>query len=173
MPEPISLDDLFRTHGPAVYRRALRILGHRADAEEATQEVFIRAMRGLDEFRRQSEVTTWLYRITTNYCLNLIRDRRRQRELLDEHVAREGTEEAAPPAELVLVRRLLQEATPEQAQAAVYVHLDGMSHDEAAALLGVSRRTVGNLLARFEAEARRLLAEQAGKPESGRAGQRR
>src|SRR4051812_30294696 len=78
---------LFREHGPMVYRRALRILGNAADAEEALQEVFVRVLRGGEGFEQRSQVTTWLYRITTNYCLNFLRDNKRRRELLETHLS--------------------------------------------------------------------------------------
>ncbi|PTL83869.1 RNA polymerase sigma factor [Vitiosangium sp. GDMCC 1.1324] len=146
---------LFDQHGPRVYRRALRLLGNPADAEEATQEIFIRALRAAQGFRQQSQMTTWLYQITTHYCLNLIRDRSRRAELHEEHVAPmlDGTDRSDPanPDDLVLLRRLLSSADERQAAAAVYVFLDGMSHEEAAEVLGVSKRTVGNLLERFQA----------------------
>jgi RNA polymerase sigma-70 factor (ECF subfamily) len=144
---------LFQQHGHLVYRRALRILGSRADAEEATQEVFIRVMRGLDRFQGRSQVTTWLYHVTTNYCLNLLRDRARRRELMEEHAAEPADEIPSSPEWLAL-RRLLARADELQARAAIYVFVDGMSHEEAAELLSVSRRTVGNLLDRFVTWAR-------------------
>lgn len=150
--QQISL--LFNQHGPRVYRRALRLLGNPADAEEATQEIFIRAFRAAGAFRQQSQLTTWLYQITTNYCLNLIRDRSRRTALHEEHVApmADDASGTAPvrPDDLVLIRRLLADADERQAAAAVYVFLDGMSHEEAASVLGVSKRTVGNLLERFQ-----------------------
>jgi RNA polymerase sigma-70 factor (ECF subfamily) len=153
---------LFDQHGPRVYRRALRLLGNPADAEEATQEIFIRAFRSAEGFRHQSQLTTWLYQITTHYCLNLIRDRTRRAELHEEHVApmADDTEKTAPahPDDLVLLRRLLSAADERQAAAAVYVFLDGMSHEEAAEVLGVSKRTVGNLLERFQAWAAAQVA---------------
>ncbi|HEX5752585.1 MAG TPA: RNA polymerase sigma factor [Archangium sp.] len=150
--QQISL--LFNQHGPRVYRRALRLLGNPADAEEATQEIFIRAFRAAGNFRQQSQMTTWLYQITTNYCLNQIRDRSRRTRLHEEHVepmADDGSRTGpVSPDDLVLLRRLLSEADERQAAAAVYVFLDGMSHEEAASVLGVSKRTVGNLLERFQ-----------------------
>ena len=150
--QQISL--LFNQHGPRVYRRALRLLGNPADAEEATQEIFIRAFRSAGSFRQQSQMTTWLYQIATNYCLNLIRDRSRRTALHDEHVAPLADDASRPepvrPDDVVLMRRLLADADERQAAAAVYVFLDGMSHEEAASVLGVSKRTVGNLLERFQ-----------------------
>ena len=144
-----EVGELFRQHGPMVYRRALRLLGRREDADEATQEVFIRVMRGASSFEGRSGVTTWLYQITTHYCLNLLRDRARRRQLLQDNMLGGEGKDGVAAGELILLRRLLAEADEQQARAAVYVYLDGMSHEEAAALLGVSKRTVGNLIERF------------------------
>jgi len=159
------LSELFRQHGPRVYRRALRLLGNPADAEEATQEIFIRALRSVEGFRQQSQLTTWLYQITTHYCLNLIRDRSRRNALYEAHVG--NAEERADPArpdDVLMLRGLLAAADERQAAAAVYVLLDGMSHEEAAEVLGVSKRTVGNLLERFQAWASQQVAPAAQAP---------
>jgi len=138
-----------------VYRRAFRLLGRREDAEEAAQEVFVRVMRSLDQFDGRSSMSTWLYQITTNYCLNLLRDRGRRRELFQANMKADEDRPDASAADLVLLRTLLSEADEQQAKAAVYVYLDGMSHEEAAGLLGVSKRTVGNLIERFLAWAQK------------------
>ena len=153
-----EVGELFRLHGPMVYRRAFRLLGRREDADEAMQEVFIRVMRGASSFEGRSGVTTWLYQITTHYCLNLLRDRARRRQLLQENYEPEDAQTGAAPSELVLLRRFLAEADEQQARAAVYVYLDGMSHEEAAGVLGVSKRTVGNLIERFLAWANQRSA---------------
>jgi len=146
---------LFRLHGPMVYRRALRLLGRREDAEEATQEVFVRVMRSSSQFDGRSSMSTWLYQITTNYCLNQLRDRGRRRQLFEQNMQEDDHKSSASVGDLVLLRRLLVEADEKQAHAAVYVYLDGMSHEEAAAVLGVSKRTVGNLIERFLAWAQK------------------
>lgn len=163
-----QISRLFEQHGPRVYRRALRLLGNPADAEEATQEIFIRALSASQGFRHQSQLTTWLYQIATNYCLNLIRDRSRRAELHEEHVAPMGDDSSkadpARPEDLVLIRKLLAAADERQAAAAVYVFVDGMSHEEAAEVLGVSKRTVGNLLERFQAWAGEQVAQGGAAP---------
>lgn len=158
MPLEEALDVLFHRHGALVYRRALQLLGHPDAAEEAVQEVFIRAMGASDRFDPRARPSTWLYRITTNYCLNQIRDARRRRELIDAR-AEEATPASQPrdPARLALLRRLLAEADPDDAEAAVAVYVDGMSHAEAAAVLGVARRTIGNRCERFVQRARARL----------------
>ncbi|MBD0328463.1 MAG: sigma-70 family RNA polymerase sigma factor, partial [Pyrinomonadaceae bacterium] len=60
---------LVRNHSGLVYRVALRILGNE-DAQDASQEVWVRVWRNITKFRGQSAFTTWLYRITVNTCLS-------------------------------------------------------------------------------------------------------
>ena len=147
-----EIAEFFKRYGPMVYRRARQILGKESDAEEAMQEVFIRALKGAEAFDGRSQISTWLYRITTNYCLNVLRNRKRRRELYEERVS--GTlptaAQARRPEALIVVRRLLEDVPdPAWATAVSYVIMDGMSQEEAAEHLGVSRRTVGNLIDRF------------------------
>ena len=156
-----AVEALFPKHGAMVYRRAYQLLGNQADAEEATQEVFIRAMRRGETFQGRGTVTAWLYRITTHYCLNQIRDRGRRRDLFREHVEPTAPRAAsnAQPGDLMTLRWLLANADELQARAAIYVFLDGMSHREAAEQLDVSRRVVGKLLDRFRVWATRQVAQ--------------
>ncbi len=137
-----TLPALFSAYGPRVYRRALRLLGNAADAEEATQEVFIRVLQGIGRFDQQAEITTWLHQITTNYCLNAMRDRARRRELDEEKSVAPSDQVDAGHDALLLVRRLLERADEREGLAAVCVHLDGMSHDEAAAVVADETRVV-------------------------------
>ncbi len=153
--EAESPRELFERHGPAVYRRARQLLGSHHEAEEALQEVFLRVITRVETFERRSSIATWLYQVTTNYCLNRLRDGKRRDELLREQgEARSYLGQGpADAADIALVRQLLGRAGEAEARAAVHVHLDGMTHDEAAEIMGVSRRTVGNLLDRFREQA--------------------
>ena len=157
---PSDVRGFFEEYGPFVYARALHILGNAADAQEATQEVFVRVMRGLDRFEGRSHPRAWLRSITTNYCINQLRNWKRRRELLEEHVARQPAPEpeSAAVRRRLLVQELLAEVDEAQAKAAWYVFVDGLSHRETADRMGVSRRTVGNLVERFRERAAALLA---------------
>ncbi|MBI3848883.1 MAG: RNA polymerase sigma factor [Verrucomicrobia bacterium] len=64
---------VYEEHSQAVYYLALRMLGDPTQAEDATHDVFLKAFRKLDQFRGDSGVRTWLYRITINHCRNLLR----------------------------------------------------------------------------------------------------
>src|SRR5438477_7232527 len=75
---------LYRKFGPAIYSRCRRLLKDDALAEDATQEVFVRVMRHIESAPDDTAALAWIYRISTNYCLNLIRDRGRQAEPVDE-----------------------------------------------------------------------------------------
>jgi len=159
---PAEVEALYRRYGATVHRRACALLGgSEADASDAVQEVFIKVLGSYHEFRGESSPMTWLYRVTTNLCLNRLRDRRRQGELLQQaalELPPPGT--LGPGRRLELtpdIRALLLEFPEQEALAGVYHHVDGMSHEEIAPLLEVSRRTVGNLLARFRERALRRL----------------
>lgn len=150
-----AVEKIFADHGPMVYRRALRLLSRHEDALEAMQEVFVRVLRKLPEFDQRSAIETWLYRITTNHCIDLIRVSARQRRAAALHAPPVTETEDVSVSDQVLLRQLFADADQEQAQAVVYVYMDGMSHEQAAELLGVSKRTVGNLIERFLSWAQR------------------
>ena len=151
----LQLRALFDRFGPMVYRRCMALLGNHHDAEEATQEVFVRAMKAGNP--TDGPASSWLYRIATNYCFNQIRDRKRRDELWQQHGANRSTAANPAPANLLLVQKILDSVDEQCGLAALYVYVDGMSHREASELMDVSRRTVGNLLVRFERAAAELL----------------
>jgi len=69
--EPSEFGELYSEHSRAIYYLALRFLGDPQKAEDATHDVFLKAFRKMDQFRRESSWRTWLYRITINHCRNL------------------------------------------------------------------------------------------------------
>ena len=175
-----ELEALYRSYGPLVRRRARTLLGDDLEAQDALQEVFVRVIGAMGEFRRQSQPSTWLYRITTNLCLNRIRDGRRRREHLQPTgrgsggVPGHGGQRGLPPETRATLRRVLGDIAPELAEIAIYYYVDEMDQVEIAQILGVSRRTIGYRLDRFRSEAQRVLGERglaaltgAGVPKAG------
>lgn len=160
-----EIEALFRRYGPLVRRRARSILGSDHEADEALQEVFVRVLAAGADFRGESQPSTWLYRITTNLCLNRLRDDRRHRERLEREADAErvsqaadasGTREGSADRRAVL-RQVLARVPEDLARIAVHYHVDEMDQEEIAAALGVSRRTIGYRLERFREEAQRAL----------------
>ena len=152
-----TLESLYDTWGPMVLRRARAMLGDEQAAWDATHEVFIKVLGALPQFRQESSPVTWLYRATTNHCLNVLRDQARRAE-----VSHDDEDEAStnPRHEdrMTLVAVLAQ-VPADLREIAVYYYLDQMSQDEIAAVCGLSRRTVGNRLVEFHEAARLAVAE--------------
>ena len=135
-----AFEVLVRRHQGRVYRVALRLLGSDADAQDAAQETFIRAWRGLGRFRGESDVSTWLYRIVTNRCLNVIAARR-SAESLDMELPSVGSDPAEITEQLerfTAVARQVASLVPEQRAAVVLRDFEGLSYEDVAEVLGVS-----------------------------------
>ncbi len=129
-------------------RRARSLLGNDADAHEVLQEVFTSLLARPEQYSGAGSLIAFLYRATTNRCLNRIRNRKTRARLLRD----QGPPLSVAPARAeacTVVRELLEQLPEEQAAAAVYYYIDGMSQAEIAGMLGCSRRHVGNLLARL------------------------
>lgn len=149
-----QIEELFVRWGPMVMRRARAILGNEADAEEATHDVFLKVYDALDDFEGRSQVATWLYRITTNLCLNRLRNQARRKELRALHLSENIA--VAGHADRVLARELLLKVPDANwAKAALYIYLDGMTQEEAADVMGVSQRTIRNYLSKLKVWAQR------------------
>jgi RNA polymerase sigma-70 factor (ECF subfamily) len=144
--------EIYLRYGAVVYRRARRLLGDEQAAKDACQEVFLHLFRSLPELERASPVT-WLYKVTTNHCLNVIRDEQRHRRLLEAQAA--AAPRAASPSSLAA---LLRDFPEELQEIAVYYFVDEMSQDEIARVLGISQRTVSNRLSAFRGLAKTAWA---------------
>jgi len=150
------IEDLYQRYGPAVLRRARTLLGDEAAAWDAVQEVFVRALQAGGQFRHEASPMSWLYRITTNHCLNWLRDGGRRSQLLREQLG--AAPLPSPDGELsVAMREVLRLLPREVSEIAIYSYVDRMGHDEIAALLGLSPRTIRNRLREFQTRAQSAL----------------
>ncbi len=150
---------LVRKHQARIRGFCLWTLGNAAEADDAAQEVFIKAYRGLGAFRGTAGFSTWLHRIAVNHCRDLLRRRVRERtESWDALREREGEQAEAriaqdPPA---AQRRQLQEALaqlPEQYRTILILReAEGMSYQELAEFLGCSLDAVKARLRRARSE---------------------
>ena len=149
---------LMKRHEDRVFGLAQRILGNRADALDATQDAFVSAFRQAGTFRGDAAVGTWLYRIASNACKDLLRKKKRwvaqDAETLENLGPADARIETAVTDRLVIRDALAQ--LPEEYREAVVMHdLGGIPYQEIATLTGTHIGTVKSRISR----GRRRLAE--------------
>lgn len=151
----LDVVNICRTHGSSIMRRCMAILGSRAEAEDATQEVFVTLLEKGCQFRAEAEVSSWIYRITTNLCLNRLRGN--QRRLLrddSEQVADWSNIAPSDPYKQYEAKSefvdLMNELDELDQCIFVFRFLDGLSQEEIAGVTRKSRRTVGKRVRRLE-----------------------
>jgi RNA polymerase sigma-70 factor (ECF subfamily) len=155
--DPRAFVELIRGFDDGFRRLAYRLLDDRRDLDDVLQEAYSKAFAALPRFRGDSTLRTWLYRIVYNTCLDELR--RRRPELAPLH---EELEDAAPdPADLIAMRSALTEAlarlAPIERAAVLLVDAEGLSYDDAAAVVGVAPGTIASRLNRARASLRRSL----------------
>jgi len=147
----VRVSELFLRYAPVISRRAVALLGDADEAQDATQDIFVTLLQKIDGFRGDSAVFTWLYRVTTNHCLNVIRARKRRQRALDrlsleqaEPRHRRGAGEALERRDLI--RFLLSHFDNRKVQIVTHYYYDDMSQAEIGALLAISDRAVRKTL---------------------------
>lgn len=147
-----AFDELVRKYRPRVYSLALHLTGQASDADDITQDAFLKAYHKLPEFEGRSEFFTWIYRITLHRALNAKRDRKRRRTVpLDDPrlVAAVAVDSHGDPEHAVQLRdryRALLEAfdelSPLLQTTVVLTALQGLSYKEAAVVLETTDGTI-------------------------------
>ncbi|REE95906.1 RNA polymerase sigma factor SigE [Thermomonospora umbrina] len=166
--EPPSWDEVVREHSARVYRLAYRLTGNPHDAEDLTQEVFVRVFRSLSNYT-PGTFEGWLHRITTNLFLDMARRRQRIRfeGLADDAAERLHGREPTPAQAFddrnfdADVQSALDALAPEYRAAVVLCDIEGLSYEEIAATLGVKLGTVRSRIHRGRAQLRAALEHRA------------
>lgn len=160
-----AFTELMRRHEDKVFSIALRILGNRSDALDATQDTFVTIFRKASTFRGEAAFSTWLYRIALNTCRDLLR-RRARTVPLETSEAERSSQPTTPSHETSAGNRLdlsraLVALSPEYREAVLLHDLAGVPYDEIARRTGVAVGTVKSRISR----GRRKLAELMEPPE--------
>lgn len=159
-PTDDELSDLYQKFAPIILRRARSILGNDELAQEAVQETFAKVISRWDQFRGDASPTTWIYQITTNHCLNQLRNRNSRRDKLaqrhDELVPR-GPHTPDRVLDAESVRSLLEGCDEETRRIIVHVYFDDLSREETALLVGRSVPTVRKRIRGFLNHARAYM----------------
>jgi RNA polymerase sigma-70 factor, ECF subfamily len=167
-----AFGELMRRHQKRIYRLALHLLRDAAEAEDATQETFVRAYGALDRFDGRSEAFTWIYRIAVNLSLNTIRAHRPERKAVSsddprlEGVLIETQAGSASPLGDTLNRELgralcegLDALSDTLRTTLILVGVDGLSHAQVGEVLGCPEGTVAWRVHEARKKLKAFLAE--------------
>lgn len=165
---PPSWEEIVEAHSARVYRLAYRLTGNQHDAEDLTQEVFVRVFRSLSTYT-PGTFEGWLHRITTNLFLDMVRRRQRIRfdALGDDAAERLASREPSPAQHFsdthfdADVQQALDTLAPEFRAAVVLCDIEGLSYEEIAATLGVKLGTVRSRIHRGRSHLRAALKHRA------------
>ncbi|MDB5307413.1 MAG: polymerase subunit sigma-24 [Gemmataceae bacterium] len=172
---PVTPEFVFREYAPRIYHIARRMLGNDADAEDVTQDVLLQVIRKLDTFRGDSQLSTWLHRVTVNAAL-AYRQKRATRQKRETTEAADDVLETAPaggpvkrwnvgPDEPVLaaeqaavIERAIGDLPPPFRDIYVLADVEGLPNAEIAEMLGLSLPAVKSRLHRARMRMRDILA---------------
>lgn len=162
----MRFEEIFNAHKDKVFSLCYRYLQHEQEAEDAMQEVFVKVYLKKDSFREESKISTWIYRICVNHCLDLLKARRRKHQLLQLVSFLPFVPEVKDPSkgsglEEKEAAQNLQEKMmrlPEnQLTALVLNKLEGLSIEKVAQIMNTSYKAVESLLQRAKQNLQKQL----------------
>lgn len=181
-----AFNELVVLYERRVFALVFRMLGRREEAEDLAQEVFVQVFKAIDQFRGESKLSTWIYRIAVNLCKN--RTKYLSRRQVGEQDDVDAMADRAPlsaakgvsvgtinqPDELVegmqlevIVKRAIQQIEPDFREVLILRDVEDMSYEEIAAVTGLADGTVKSRIHRARAQLRVLVERAAGEKLKG------
>jgi RNA polymerase sigma-70 factor (ECF subfamily) len=178
-----AFNELVEAYSPRVYRLVARMLGRREDAEDMAQEVFVQVFKGIGQFRGESKLGTWIYRVAINLCKNrskyLSRRQDDKQDALDAVADRQPLHEAKGvtsgqvnrPDHMVegmqieaIMRKCIAELDPDFREALILRDVENLSYEEIIDITGVAEGTVKSRIHRARALLKQRVAQALGEP---------
>ena len=175
-----AFGELIRRYEKKVFALSNRLCGNPDDAADAAQDAFLSAWRNLPNFRGDAQFSTWLYRLTSNACMDILRRQQRRNahagpSLDDEENPVELSDPAPAPQDIAERRELrqeLQEAlrtlSPEHRQVLILREIHQLSYEEIGQITGLDSGTVKSRIHRARENLRKILLSRGTFPPSGR-----
>ena len=162
-----AFESLVRLYEKRVFALALRMCGNSEDAAEISQEVFLSAWQSLKFFRRESSFSTWLYRLTSNASIDLLRKQKRPTLSIEDEELNIDLPDSSPTPEEALersalraeVEKGLQALSPDHRQVLVLREMHQLSYNEIADTLQMDVGTVKSRICRGRKQLRKILLE--------------
>ena len=177
-----AFNELVLTYERRVFALVFRMLGRRDEAEDLSQEVFVQVFKAIDQFRGDSKLSTWIYRIAVNLCKNrakyLSRRHAGAQDDLDAMIERAPLSAAkgvsvgniSRPDELVegmqleaIVKRCIAQIDPDFREALILRDVEDLSYEEIASVTGLPDGTVKSRIHRARAQLRALVEKEMGR----------
>lgn len=133
-----AIAQLFRIYSNDVFRYARLTLGNHTEAKDVVQEVFFRAFRSWSTFRQDANPKTWLLSITRNYIFDLLRKKRREQKFMAEYDPPSIKDETVSTETMMILEQSLHGLKATYREVFVLRHIEGLSIQETAKLLGCS-----------------------------------
>jgi RNA polymerase sigma factor (sigma-70 family) len=166
----LNFEEIFQKHQNLVFNLCLHYLQNRQDAEEATQDVFVKIYQKMPGFQEKSSITTWVYRITVNHCLDALRARKRQKRFASIFSFFNNKNETVHdlpdfdhPGVLLEDREALENLfrkinqLPEnQRTALILKHIDDLPQRAIAEIMGLSEKAIESLLQRAKMNLKKM-----------------
>lgn len=146
--DPSAFEEIVRRHQTRIYNLAYRTLRNPEDAEDITQEAFLRAFESLPRLRDQAAIGAWISRIAANLCVSWLRSRAHSEILVDPAELHEADAPAGAYDAAAHARQAVHELPPKYRLAVVAFYLEGNSYADAARALGISVRALKTRLYR-------------------------
>jgi len=165
-----SFEELIQNHQQKAFNIAYRMLGNLEDANDVTQEAFLRVYRSIDKFKGNSSFSTWLYSIVNNVCIDFIRKHKKTKVIyIDDNQYQEGYQKEIPdrknaPEDLLEKKEIkervhdaINQLNYDQRTIIILRDIQGFSYQEIAEILNISEGTVKSRISRGRNNLKEIL----------------